>query len=162
VGCGNSVVAGELRVRGWLREGCANVFMQLADTCGGDRQVGRFDAQRGLDRPHRGWPAGRADPALAARAPGGTVLVVMLDVDPKDPLQVATANDQEPVEALGADRPDPALGVGVGVGPWGARSRVPLRAARTWSQAMVRDGCCRPVGGAGGLVIRLSGAAPRP
>jgi hypothetical protein len=46
---------------------------------------------------------------LQHERPVGTVLVVMLDVDPKDPLQVATANDQEPVEALGADRPDPAL-----------------------------------------------------
>jgi hypothetical protein len=29
----------------------------------------------------------------------------MLDVDPKDLLQVATANDQQPVQALGSDRP---------------------------------------------------------
>jgi hypothetical protein len=45
--------------------------------------------------------------------PVGTVAVVMPDVDPKDLLQVATANDQEPVQALGADRPHPALRVRV-------------------------------------------------
>jgi hypothetical protein len=43
--------------------------------------------------------------------PVGTVAVVMLDVDPKDLLQVATANDQQPVQALGADRPQPAFRV---------------------------------------------------
>jgi hypothetical protein len=30
-------------------------------------------------------------------------------------LQVAAANDQQPVQALGADGPNPALGVGVGL-----------------------------------------------
>ena len=34
--------------------------------------------------------------------PVGTVAVVMLDVDPEDLLQEATADDQQPVEALGA------------------------------------------------------------
>ena len=37
----------------------------------------------------------------------------MLDVDPEDLPQVATANDQKPVQALGADRPHPALRVRV-------------------------------------------------
>jgi hypothetical protein len=45
--------------------------------------------------------------------PVGTVAVVVLDVDPKDLLQVATANDQKPVQALGPDRPHPALRVRV-------------------------------------------------
>lgn len=39
--------------------------------------------------------------------------VVVLDVDAQDPLQVAGAGDEEPVEALGADGADPALGVRV-------------------------------------------------
>jgi hypothetical protein len=47
--------------------------------------------------------------------PVGTVAVVMLDIDPEDLLQVAAANDQQPVQALGADGPNPALGVGVGL-----------------------------------------------
>jgi hypothetical protein len=50
---------------------------------------------------------------LQQQRPVGTVAVVMLDVDPKDLLQVATANDQQPVQALGADRPHPALRVRV-------------------------------------------------
>jgi hypothetical protein len=58
-------------------------------------------------RTEDGQPGGRIR-RLQHERPVGTVAVV-LDVDPKDPLQVATANDQEPVEALGADRPDPAL-----------------------------------------------------
>ena len=40
----------------------------------------------------------------------------MLDVDPKDLLQVATADDQQPIQALGADRPHPALRVRVRLG----------------------------------------------
>jgi hypothetical protein len=47
--------------------------------------------------------------------PVGTVAVVMLDRDPEELLQVAAANDQQPVQALGADGPNPALGVGVGL-----------------------------------------------
>ena len=35
----------------------------------------------------------------------GTVAVVTLDVDPQDLLQVAATDDQQPVQALGADRP---------------------------------------------------------
>ena len=63
-------------------------------------------------RTEDGQPGGRIRRLQHERLVG-TVAVVMLDVDPKDPLQVATADDQGPVEALGADRPDPALGVGV-------------------------------------------------
>ena len=44
-----------------------------------------------------------------------TAPVVVLDVDPEDLLQVTTANDEEPVEALGADGPDPPLRIGVRV-----------------------------------------------
>jgi hypothetical protein len=51
----------------------------------------------------------------------GTVAVVMLDVDPKDLLEVAAAHDQQPVQALGTDSAHPALRVGVGLGrpDWG-------------------------------------------
>jgi hypothetical protein len=44
-----------------------------------------------------------------------TVPVVVLDVDPEDLLQATTADDQQPVEALGTDRTDPTLGVGIRV-----------------------------------------------
>ena len=44
------------------------------------------------------------------------MLVVVLDVPPEDLLQVTTADDQQPVQAFGADGADPTLGVGVGVG----------------------------------------------
>ena len=37
--------------------------------------------------------------------PVGTVAVVMLDVDPKDLLEVAAPDDQQPVQALSADVP---------------------------------------------------------
>jgi hypothetical protein len=50
---------------------------------------------------------------LQPERPVRPVGVVVLDVDSKDLLEVAAANDQQPVQALGADRPDPALGVGV-------------------------------------------------
>jgi len=44
-----------------------------------------------------------------------TMSVVVLDVHPEDVLQVTTADDQQPVQALGANRPDPTLRVGVRV-----------------------------------------------
>jgi hypothetical protein len=45
-----------------------------------------------------------------------SVPVVVLDIDPEGLLQVTTADDQQPVEALGAHRPDPALRMSVRVG----------------------------------------------
>jgi len=45
-----------------------------------------------------------------------TMCVVVGHVDPQDLLQVASSDDQQPVQALGPHRTDPALGVGVGVG----------------------------------------------
>ena len=44
-----------------------------------------------------------------------TMSVVVLDIDPEDLLQVTTADDQQPVEALGPDGTDPPLRIGVGV-----------------------------------------------
>jgi hypothetical protein len=50
---------------------------------------------------------------LQQQRPVGTVAVVVLDVDPKDLLEVAASDDQQPVQTLGPDRPHPALGVRV-------------------------------------------------
>jgi len=41
-------------------------------------------------------------------------LVVVAGVLPKDPFEMATAQDEHPIEAFGANRAHPALGVGVG------------------------------------------------
>src|SRR4029453_14790673 len=46
---------------------------------------------------------------LEPERPVRTVPVVVRDVDPKDLLEVASADDQEPVQALGANRPHPAF-----------------------------------------------------
>jgi hypothetical protein len=53
---------------------------------------------------------------LQSERPVGTVVVVVGDVDLEHLLKVPAAHDEQPVQALGPDRPDPALGVGVGVG----------------------------------------------
>ena len=53
---------------------------------------------------------------LQPERPMRSVRVVMLDVDPEHLFQVASPDDQQPVQALGPHRADPALGVGVGVG----------------------------------------------
>ena len=45
-----------------------------------------------------------------------TVAVVMLHVDLEHLLQVATPDDQQPIQALSSDRSNPPLGVGVRVG----------------------------------------------
>jgi hypothetical protein len=42
--------------------------------------------------------------------------VVVLGVHPKDPIKVASTDDQQPVQALGAHRPDPPLRVRVRLG----------------------------------------------
>jgi hypothetical protein len=63
--------------------------------------------------------AGRHKPEGAERA----MLVVMPDIDIQHALEIAAANDQDPVEAIGADRSDPAFGVGVRV--WRSNRRAP-------------------------------------
>ena len=45
-----------------------------------------------------------------------TMGIVVGGVDPQDLLQMASSDDQQPVQALGADGANPALGVGVRVG----------------------------------------------
>ena len=53
---------------------------------------------------------------LELQRPMRPVPVVVLDVESQDLLQVPATHDEQPVQALGPHRPDPALGVGVGVG----------------------------------------------
>jgi hypothetical protein len=62
-----------------------------------------------------GQPGGliwRLEPERPVRA----VFVVVPDLDPQDPLAVAAPEDQQPVQALGADGADPSLGVRVCLG----------------------------------------------
>jgi len=42
--------------------------------------------------------------------------VVVLDVDAQHALELSSARDQQPIEAVAADRADPAFGEGVRVG----------------------------------------------
>jgi hypothetical protein len=49
------------------------------------------------------------------KRPVWTMPVVVLDIDPEDQFQVTPADDQQPVEALGADGTDPPLRIGVRV-----------------------------------------------
>jgi hypothetical protein len=53
---------------------------------------------------------------LQPERPVRAMPVVVLDVDSKDPIQVAAPDDQQPIQALGADRPHPALRDRVRVG----------------------------------------------
>jgi hypothetical protein len=53
---------------------------------------------------------------LKSEGPVWTMPVVVLGVDPQDLLQVPSADNQQPVQALGADPADPSLGEGVRVG----------------------------------------------
>ena len=72
---------------------------------------------------HPAWLAVADDPQvgewirrLQSERPVGTVMVVVGDVDPEHLLEVSSPANQQPVQALGPHRADPALGVGVGVG----------------------------------------------
>jgi hypothetical protein len=56
------------------------------------------------------------DRAAPDQALGGAVGVVVRNVDPQDLRQMTATNDQQPVQALGAHRPNPALRVRVRVG----------------------------------------------
>jgi hypothetical protein len=53
---------------------------------------------------------------LKAKRPVRPMGVVVLNVDSEHLLEVAASDVQQPVQALGAHRPDPALGVSVRVG----------------------------------------------
>jgi hypothetical protein len=62
-----------------------------------------------------GQPSGSVR-CLKSEGPVWTMPVVVLDGDPQDLLQVPSADDQQPIQALGADRADPSLREGVCVG----------------------------------------------
>jgi hypothetical protein len=94
--------------------GCINAFMQLVvfvyETT---EEIASVDSERPAhpgDRWSNGWIR-----RLQPERPVRTVGVVVLGVDPQHLLEVAATEDQQPVQALGPDRPDPALRVGVGV-----------------------------------------------
>ena len=48
----------------------------------------------------------------------GSLPVVVLSVGPERPIEMPPVEDERPVEALGPDRLDHALGVGIGVRGW--------------------------------------------
>jgi hypothetical protein len=48
--------------------------------------------------------------------PVRTMPVVVLDVNPERLLQMRSPNDQQPAQALGTDRANPAFGIGVRLG----------------------------------------------
>jgi cytochrome d ubiquinol oxidase subunit I len=96
-------------------EGCANAFMQLVGTRVAHRQAGRADALWLAD-PRRQGQAGGLIWRLEPQRPVRAVFVVVPDVDPQDPLEMAAADDQQPVQALGTDRANPSLGVRVRFG----------------------------------------------
>src|SRR5215218_270875 len=91
--------------------------MQLVGTRARVRRAGRVGGL-GLDRLIIA-SEGRFDSGIRRLQPERPVWamgVVVLDVDPQHLLEVSSPGDQQPVQALGPDRPDPAFGVGVGVG----------------------------------------------
>jgi hypothetical protein len=112
-------VASDLLVRATLQldtepVGCTNAFMQLFGTHESAEQVAPVDSCRRILATK-----GRFDSwirRLQPERPVWAMGVVVLDVDPQHLLEVAPADNQQPVQSLGADRPDPAFGVGVGVG----------------------------------------------
>jgi hypothetical protein len=77
-------------------------------------EIASVDSVRPIHASER-RPDGRIR-RLQPERPVRTVGVVMLHVDAQHLLKVATPKDQQPVQALGPHRPDPAFGVGVGVG----------------------------------------------
>ena len=66
---------------------------------------------------------------LQPKRPVRTMTVVVVDIDPEHTLQVPSPDDQQPVKALGPDRPDPSLREGVRVGRLHRRQQ-PLGAVR--------------------------------
>jgi hypothetical protein len=72
---------------------------------------------------HLAWPTVADDPQIGGwirrlqpERPVRPMRVVVLGIDPQDLLEVASAHEQEPVQAPSADGPDPTLRVGVRVG----------------------------------------------
>ena len=82
-----------------------------------------------LDSGERGWShrwLGRDGWAAAERSVRA-LGVVVIDVDAQDAVELARADDQQPVQALGPCGPDEALGVCVGL--WRAERRLDHRDA---------------------------------
>jgi HEAT repeat protein len=75
-----------------------------------DESAGEIPTQYAIARVQRRRLAavGREEVERAVRP----VLVVMAAVDAKDVCEVAAAEDEDPVEAIGAERAYPAFGVG--------------------------------------------------
>jgi hypothetical protein len=65
-----------------------------------------------LTLPNDGQSSGSVR-RLKLERPVGTMPVVVLDVDTKDLLQMTAPNDQQPIQALGADGADPPFCVRV-------------------------------------------------
>ena len=95
-------------VKGAQRRSCSSLVL-VQETA--EQVASMHDAL--LILANNGWSGGWVR-RLELKRPVRTVPVVVRDVDPKDLLEVASADDQQPVEALSADRPHPAFGVGVG------------------------------------------------
>jgi hypothetical protein len=83
------------------------------------------------------------------------VFAVLAAVDTEHVLEIAAAEDEDSVEALGAERADPALGVSVRLGAWtGVRITLMPSVRKTSSKAWLnflsrswtsnRNGCSSP------------------
>jgi hypothetical protein len=89
-----------------MRSGSSSVFMQ--EPAEQVTLVGPGPA----DPATEGWFDGGIR-RLQPERPVRMVDVVVLDIDPQDLLEVAAPDDQQPVQALGAHRPDPTFRMGV-------------------------------------------------
>ena len=109
--------------------------MQLAGTRGGDRRAGHVDAPRLAD-PRRRRSARRVDLALQARAPGAVGARCSAGRRPGGPAPGGSPDDQQPVQALGADRPHPPLRVRVRLGRPHRRHSTPPPSERNTSSKL--------------------------
>lgn len=108
--------------------GCVKALMQLAGTRVGDHRAGHADGPDRVELRQRGqsggW-VGRFQPQRPVR----TMPVVVLDVVPKDLLEVASPDDQQPVQYSAPPAAPGQRGVRVdrlgGAGGWQARGYQP-------------------------------------
>ena len=91
-------------------EGCANAFMPLAGTHGASHRAGLVGARRSGGPRRRGSVRCRG-PAPEARAPGVLGAGCRARRRPGGPPPGGLPNDQQPIQALGAHRTNPPLGV---------------------------------------------------
>lgn len=81
------------------------------------------------------WLSDRLVGRSQTKASMRSLAVVMLDVHTEHSLEVPLAEDEHPIEALGPDRPDPALREGVGLGStYGREDHLRLVALNTASK----------------------------